>query len=201
MAVWRGFAKRSKKDKYPKCSGGNDGWGTGSCSAPWRQTLSCTCCDLMVLRAIRGGSFFFLPKKAPIYNTVSDFNKAVYQGRGFREVLTPALYSKASWEYSGRWEHYSRNMFTVHYLPGAYTLKPMNCCACCVMFEQRVADSGAHHRNELSGPLDGLTHVRCLWQDNTYFSHPRADVSLQQLFWEPWEVNPGDGTFCYLTQD
>uniref|UniRef100_A0AAX7SZ59 threonine--tRNA ligase n=1 Tax=Astatotilapia calliptera TaxID=8154 RepID=A0AAX7SZ59_ASTCA len=102
-----------------------------------------------------------------------------YRRRGFTEVVTPTLYSTALWERSGHWEHYSKNMFTVKSEDSqTYALKPMNCPAHCLMFEQRVrswrelplrwADFGALHRNELSGALGGLTRVRRFCQDDAH---------------------------------
>ncbi|XP_051813320.1 threonine--tRNA ligase 1, cytoplasmic [Acanthochromis polyacanthus] len=135
--------------------------------------------ELFFFNDVSPGSCFFLPKGAHIYNTLTDFIKSEYRRRGFSEVVTPTLYSTALWERSGHWEHYSQNMFTVT-TEGSqrYALKPMNCPAHCVMFEQRVrswrelplrwADFGALHRNELSGALGGLTRVRRFCQDDAH---------------------------------
>ncbi|CAN9513630.1 unnamed protein product [Ophioblennius macclurei] len=135
--------------------------------------------ELFFFNEVSPGSCFFLPKGAHIYNTLTDFIKSEYRRRGFTEVVTPTLYSTALWERSGHWEHYSDNMFTVT-SEGSQTfaLKPMNCPAHCLMFEQRVrswrelplrwADFGALHRNELSGALGGLTRVRRFCQDDAH---------------------------------
>ncbi|KAJ8273480.1 hypothetical protein GJAV_G00102070 [Gymnothorax javanicus] len=92
--------------------------------------------------------------------------------------MTPSLFSTALWERSGHWEHYSENMFLVQCPPHTFALKPMNCPAHCVMFEQHVrswrelplrwADFGALHRNEPSGALTGLTRVRRFCQDDAH---------------------------------
>ncbi|XP_010779412.1 probable threonine--tRNA ligase 2, cytoplasmic, partial [Notothenia coriiceps] len=135
--------------------------------------------DLFFFNDVSPGSCFFLPKGAYIYNTLTDFIKSEYRRRGFNEVVTPTLYSTALWERSGHWEHYSEQMFTVTSEGSqTYALKPMNCPAHCVMFEQRVrswrelplrwADFGALHRNELSGALAGLTRVRRFCQDDAH---------------------------------
>ncbi|XP_041650177.1 threonine--tRNA ligase 1, cytoplasmic [Cheilinus undulatus] len=135
--------------------------------------------ELFFFNDVSPGSCFFLPKGAHIYNTLTDFIKSEYRRRGFTEVVTPTLYSTALWERSGHWEHYSENMFTVA-SEGAqtYALKPMNCPAHCLMYEQRIrswkelplrwADFGALHRNELSGALGGLTRVRRFCQDDAH---------------------------------
>ncbi|XP_059921049.1 threonine--tRNA ligase 1, cytoplasmic isoform X1 [Gadus macrocephalus] len=135
--------------------------------------------ELFFFNDVSPGSCFFLPKGAHIYNTLTDFIKSEYRKRGFHEVVTPTLYSTALWERSGHWEHYSENMFTVvSEGTQTYALKPMNCPAHCLMFEQRVrswrelplrwADFGALHRNELSGALGGLTRVRRFCQDDAH---------------------------------
>uniref|UniRef100_A0A8C2XL83 threonine--tRNA ligase n=1 Tax=Cyclopterus lumpus TaxID=8103 RepID=A0A8C2XL83_CYCLU len=135
--------------------------------------------ELFFFNDVSPGSCFFLPKGAYIYNTLTDFIKSEYRRRGFNEVVTPTLYSTALWERSGHWEHYSENMFTVTSEGSqTYALKPMNCPAHCLMFEQRVrswrelplrwADFGALHRNELSGALGGLTRVRKFCQDDAH---------------------------------
>uniref|UniRef100_A0A8D3AYL1 threonine--tRNA ligase n=1 Tax=Scophthalmus maximus TaxID=52904 RepID=A0A8D3AYL1_SCOMX len=135
--------------------------------------------ELFFFNDVSPGSCFFLPKGAHIYNRLTDFIKSEYQRRGFTEVVTPTLYSTALWERSGHWEHYSENMFTVTSEGSqTYALKPMNCPAHCLMFEQRVrswrelplrwADFGALHRNELSGTLGGLTRVRRFCQDDAH---------------------------------
>ncbi|XP_026084680.1 threonine--tRNA ligase, cytoplasmic isoform X1 [Carassius auratus] len=134
--------------------------------------------ELFFFHDVSPGSCFFMPKGAHIYNTLTDFIKSEYRRRGFSEVVTPTLYSKSLWERSGHWEHYSENMFTVTCEPHTFALKPMNCPAHCVMFEQRVrswrelpirwADFGALHRNEHSGALGGLTRVRRFCQDDAH---------------------------------
>ncbi|XP_048881593.1 threonine--tRNA ligase 1, cytoplasmic isoform X2 [Brienomyrus brachyistius] len=134
--------------------------------------------ELFFFNDVSPGSCFFFPKGAHIYNTLTDFIKSEYRRRGFSEVMTPTLYNTTLWERSGHWEHYSENMFLVQCPPHTYALKPMNCPAHCVMFEQRVrswrelplrwADFGALHRNEHSGALTGLTRVRRFCQDDAH---------------------------------
>ncbi|XP_066538499.1 threonine--tRNA ligase 2, cytoplasmic isoform X2 [Hoplias malabaricus] len=134
--------------------------------------------ELFFFNDVSPGSCFFLPKGAHIYNTLTDFIKSEYRRRGFSEVVTPTLYSTSLWERSGHWEHYNENMFTVTCEPHTFALKPMNCPAHCVMYEQRVrswrelplrwADFGALHRNEHSGALGGLTRVRRFCQDDAH---------------------------------
>lgn len=124
------------------------------------------------------GSCFFLPHGTIIYNKLMDFLRNEYQKRGFLEVITPNMYHKKLWERSGHWQHYEKNMFKLNIDDNIYALKPMNCCAHCLMFEHetrsyrelplRLADFGVLHRNEASGALTGLTRVRRFQQDDAH---------------------------------
>ncbi|XP_069041626.1 threonine--tRNA ligase 1, cytoplasmic-like [Lepisosteus oculatus] len=134
--------------------------------------------ELFFFHDVSPGSCFFLPKGAHIYNTLTDFIKSEYCRRGFSEVVTPTVFSARLWQRSGHWEHYSENMFTFKSERDTFALKPMNCPAHCLMFDQRPrswrelplrwADFGALHRNEVSGSLTGLTRVRRFVQDDAH---------------------------------
>ncbi|XP_066577128.1 threonine--tRNA ligase 1, cytoplasmic [Amia ocellicauda] len=147
--------------------------------------------ELFFFSDVSPGSCFFLPKGAHIYNTLIDYMKSEYRRRGFSEVMTPTMFSSRLWRRSGHWEHYSDDMFSLREGEEAgegkgegegerdvYALKPMNCPAHCVMFEQRRrswrelpvrwADFGALHRDETSGALSGLTRLRRFTQDDAH---------------------------------
>lgn len=134
--------------------------------------------ELFFFHDVSPGSCFFQPNGAFIYNTLVDFIKAEYKKRGFKEVITPNIYSTRLWETSGHWQHYSTNMFGFEVEKEMYALKPMNCPGHCVMFDHRprswrelplrMADFGVLHRNELSGTLSGLTRVRRFQQDDAH---------------------------------
>merc|ERR1711894_246134 len=125
-----------------------------------------------------GGSCFFQPKGAHIYNKLVDFLKEEYWKRGFQEVISPNMYNHKLWKTSGHWDHYAENMFRFDIEKEAFGLKPMNCPGHCLMFDQttrsyrdlplRMADFGVLHRNELSGALTGLTRVRRFQQDDAH---------------------------------
>lgn len=145
--------------------------------------------ELFFFHDVSPGSCFFMPKGAHIYNTLTDFIKSEYRRRGFSEVVTPTLFSTALWERSGHWQHYSENMFSVSSETHTFALKPMNCPAHCVMFEQRLrswrempirwADFGALHRNEASGTLGGLTRVRRFCQDDAHIFCTPEQLELE----------------------
>ncbi|EPY80791.1 hypothetical protein CB1_000803004 [Camelus ferus] len=101
-----------------------------------------------------------------------------YHQRNFTEVLSPNIYNSKLWEASGHWQHYIENMFTFGIEKDTFALKPINCPGHCLMFAHRprswrempirYADFGVLHRNELSGTLSGLTHVRRFQQDDAH---------------------------------
>ncbi|KAJ6252003.1 threonine--tRNA ligase [Anaeramoeba flamelloides] len=134
--------------------------------------------ELFFFSPLSPGSCFFLPEGAAIYRSLMKFIRNQYWKRGFKEVLTPNIFSQKLWETSGHWGHYEENMFSFKVENETYSLKPMNCPSHCVMFgvrprshrelPLRIADFGALHRNEFSGALSGLTRVRRFQQDDAH---------------------------------
>nr|XP_031547754.1 threonine--tRNA ligase 2, cytoplasmic isoform X1 [Vicugna pacos] len=134
--------------------------------------------ELFFFHDLSPGSCFFLPKGAFIYNTLMEFIREEYHQRNFTEVLSPNMYNRKLWEASGHWQHYIENMFTFGIEKDTFALKPINCPGHCLMFAHRprswrempirFADFGVLHRNELSGTLSGLTHVRRFQQDDAH---------------------------------
>jgi threonyl-tRNA synthetase len=67
-----------------------------------------------------------------------------------------------------------------------YGLKPMNCPAHCLIYQQhqrsyrelplRLAEFSPLHRNEISGALSGLTRVRQFHQDDAHIFCPREQL-------------------------
>ncbi|EJW03375.1 threonine-tRNA ligase [Edhazardia aedis USNM 41457] len=134
--------------------------------------------DLFFFSELSPGSCFFLPKGCYIYNTLADFLRKEYKKRGFKEVISPNIYSTKLWETSGHLSNYKENMFCFNVDDQLFALKPMNCPGHCLMFKNshrsykslplRFADFGVLHRNELSGALSGLTRVRRFQQDDAH---------------------------------
>lgn len=128
------------------------------------------------------GSCFFLPNGTFMYNKLIDFLKKEYKKRGFKEVITPNVFSTKLWEQSGHLQNYKENMFLIQKSSDdsdtEQALKPMNCPGHCIMFKNadksykelplRIADFGALHRNEIAGALSGLTRVRRFQQDDAH---------------------------------
>lgn len=139
---------------------------------------------LFMLHRSSPGGPFFLPHGVKILRALKAMLRCEYEQGGYDEVVTPLVYSKALWEQSGHWDHYSDDMYFVsggvHAFEGGEVLetglKPMSCPAHCLVYRHterswrslplRIADFTALHRNESSGALSGLTRVRQFHQDD-----------------------------------
>ncbi|KAJ1035870.1 hypothetical protein NDA13_000529 [Ustilago tritici] len=134
--------------------------------------------ELFMFHELSPGSCFWLPHGARIYNTLQNYIKDEYRGRGFDEVITPNMYNSKLWQTSGHWQNYKDDMFALNVDKEQFALKPMNCPGHCLMFASRdrsykelplrLADFGVIHRNEASGALSGLTRVRRFCQDDAH---------------------------------
>ncbi|KAI5179702.1 threonyl-tRNA synthetase [Nematocida sp. AWRm80] len=143
--------------------------------------------DLFFFSPYSPGSCFFLPKGAFIYNTLVSLMKEKYKSRGFKEVVTPNVFTNDLWKTSGHWENYKDDMFCFDADNTQMALKPMNCPGHCILFKQlscsykdlplRLADFGVLHRNEISGALTGLTRVRRFQQDDAHIFVQPSKVS------------------------
>ena len=136
------------------------------------------------------GSTFFLPPGTRIYNKLTEFIRRQYRCRGYEEVISPNMFSCELWKTSGHYQKYKEDMFILGVEGQEWGLKPMNCPAHCLMFDQalhtykelpiRYADFGALHRNEASGALSGLTRVRRFQQDDAHI-FCRKDQIMQEV--------------------
>ncbi|KAJ1018138.1 hypothetical protein NDA16_005004 [Ustilago loliicola] len=134
--------------------------------------------ELFMFHELSPGSCFWLPHGTRIYNTLQNYIKDEYRGRGFDEVITPNMYNSKLWQTSGHWQNYKDDMFALNVDKEQFALKPMNCPGHCLMFASRdrsykelplrLADFGVIHRNEASGALSGLTRVRRFCQDDAH---------------------------------
>lgn len=146
--------------------------------------------DLMMLHPYSPGCPFFLPHGQRIFNTLMEFMRKQYWKRGYDEVQTPNLFDFDLWHTSGHAAKYKDNMFQLKVEGRDFGLKPMNCPAHCLIFQERVrsyrelpmriADFGVLHRNELSGTLGGLTRVRRFQQDDGHI-FCRADQMMDEV--------------------
>jgi threonyl-tRNA synthetase len=104
---------------------------------------------------------FFLPRGAQVYNRLVEYIRGLYDGTGYREVITPQVFDNALFHTSGHLPSYGENMFfaaTVDGLEDAsealvknppkdeaacadallehlrFGIKPMNCPSHCLVF-------------------------------------------------------------------
>ena len=127
---------------------------------------------------ISPGSCFWQPHGTVLFNRLQEFMRKEYSIRGYKEVITPNLYSRQLFERSGHVGNYEENMYSLNIEGEQWFLKPMNCPGHCVVFDHKVrsykdlplrmASFGVLHRNEASGSLSGLTCVRRFQQDDAH---------------------------------
>jgi threonyl-tRNA synthetase len=147
--------------------------------------------DLFSFDELSPGAPFFHPKGALLYNKLLEFMRSEYRKRGYKEVITPLMYTKELWETSGHWQHFHEDMFFTKMDNKEASLKPMNCPSHCVIYKKsfksyrdlplRIADFAPLHRNELKGVLGGLTRVRKFSQDDAHIFCTSEQVE-QEIF-------------------
>lgn len=143
--------------------------------------------DLFFFHKYSAGSCFWLPEGAHIYNKLMEFMRGEYRKRGFKEVITPNIFSVDLWKESGHYDNYKENIYMVE--KEDFALKPMNCPGHCLIFRNtersfkelplRLADFGVLHRNEISGALSGLTRVRRFQQDDAHIFCMREQIKSE----------------------
>ncbi|MDD4766509.1 MAG: threonine--tRNA ligase [Desulfotomaculaceae bacterium] len=121
---------------------------------------------------------FFHPKGMVLRNELENYWREEHKKRGYQEISTPIILSRAMWEQSGHWDHYRENMYFTKIDEGDYAIKPMNCPGSIIIYKSklhsyrelpiRMGELGLVHRHELSGALHGLMRVRCFTQDDAH---------------------------------
>ncbi|MHA7840449.1 MAG: threonine--tRNA ligase [Gammaproteobacteria bacterium] len=125
------------------------------------------------------GMAFWHPDGWTIYKVIMDYIANKLSGRGYCEIRTPQIVSRALWEKSGHWAKFLHEMFTTGDTEGGdFAIKPMNCPCHIQVFNQglksyrdlplRLAEFGSCHRKEPSGTLHGLMRVRNFTQDDAH---------------------------------
>jgi len=125
-----------------------------------------------------------------MYNKLVEMIKGQYRVRGFKEVISPNVFNLKLWKTSGHYSKYKDGLFMFKVENEGFGMKPMNCPAHCLMFDNdirsykdlpiRMADFGVLHRNELSGALSGLTRVRRFCQDDAHI-FCRPDQLMEEV--------------------
>jgi threonyl-tRNA synthetase len=134
--------------------------------------------DLFSFHEEGPGFAFFHPKGMVVWNALMDFWRAEHDKRGYGEVRTPVILTRALWEKSGHWDHYRENMYFTNIDDRDFAIKPMNCPGGLLIYKNRLhsyrefplkwAEIGLVHRHEKSGVLQGLFRVRQFTQDDAH---------------------------------
>ncbi|MBN8227857.1 threonine--tRNA ligase [Corallococcus macrosporus] len=137
--------------------------------------------DLFHFHPYSPGAAFWTPKGTALYQTLSNWMRALTAGDGYVEIKTPLMFNKGLWETSGHWGKYKENMFLVLDSESGehdFSLKPMNCPSHHLYFgfkkhsyrdlPLRLHTQDVLHRNEAAGSLGGLTRVRQFAQDDAH---------------------------------
>lgn len=133
---------------------------------------------LFDMHELSPGCGFMYPRGTKVYNKLVEMIREQYRVRGFQEVISPNVFNLKLWKTSGHYKNYKENLFLFNVEKQGFGMKPMNCPAHCLMFDNslrsyrelpiRFADFGVLHRNEISGALSGLTRVRRFCQDDAH---------------------------------
>ncbi len=134
--------------------------------------------DLFSFHEEGPGFAFFHPKGMIVWNALMDFWREEHEKRGYKEVRTPVILTRALWEQSGHWDHYRENMYFTNIDDRDFAIKPMNCPGGLLIYKTRLhsyrefplkwAEVGLVHRHEKSGVLAGLFRVRQFTQDDAH---------------------------------
>jgi threonyl-tRNA synthetase len=134
--------------------------------------------DLFSIQDEGPGFPFFHPKGMILRNELENFWREEHKKRGYQEIRTPIILSRALWERSGHWDKYRENMYFTRIDDSDYAIKPMNCPGGIMVYQNRLhsyrelpirmGELGLVHRHELSGVLHGLMRVRCFTQDDAH---------------------------------
>ena len=155
--------------------------------------------DLFHMQEEAPGMVFWHPNGWTIYQVLEQYMRKVQQDNGYLEIRTPQVVDFTLWEKSGHAANYADNMFTTHSENRNYAVKPMNCPCHVQVFNQglksyrdlpiRLAEFGSCHRNEPSGSLHGIMHVRGFTQDDAH------------IFCTKEQIGPEVADFIQLTLD
>ncbi|HEV7460859.1 MAG TPA: threonine--tRNA ligase [Solirubrobacteraceae bacterium] len=134
--------------------------------------------ELFMFSELSPGSPFWQPNGMAVWNALATLWREQNSARGYREVKTPILYDVELWRQSGHLDKFRENMYFTEVEDRPMGLKPMNCPAHILLYEDerrsyrdlpiRFAEQGLVHRHEPSGTLHGLLRVRHITQDDAH---------------------------------
>ncbi|MCY0880883.1 MAG: threonine--tRNA ligase, partial [Firmicutes bacterium] len=147
--------------------------------------------DLFTFHEEAPGFAFWHAKGQQMYRTLEEFSRRLQDAQGYQEVATPSIFRVELWKKSGHWDHYRDDMFLTGREDEVLGVKPMNCPAHCLMFNEqvrsyrdlpiRMAEYGPLARYERSGALHGLMRVRGFHQDDAHI-FAREDQVQEEIF-------------------
>lgn len=124
------------------------------------------------------GLVIYHPKGAMLRTVIEDFERQEHFKRGYEIVVGPMILKKELWIRSGHFDNYKENMYFTEVDETAYGIKPMNCLAHMLIFNntkrsyrelpKRYFELGTVHRHEKSGVLHGLFRTRGFTQDDAH---------------------------------
>ena len=134
--------------------------------------------DLFHTQEEAPGMVFWHDNGWRIYQVIEQYLRQVLRENDYQEVRTPMILDRSLWEKSGHWDKFHKEMFFTASENHDYAVKPMNCPAHVLIFNQglksyrdlplRLSEFGSCHRNEPSGSLHGLMRVRQFVQDDAH---------------------------------
>lgn len=124
------------------------------------------------------GMVFWLPRGMMVRTILEDFWRREHVRRGYQLVQGPQLLRMETWQKSGHYQHYAKNMYFSKIEEDNYGIKPMNCIGHMLIYNNelhsyrglplRFFELGVVHRHEKSGELHGLLRVRQFTQDDAH---------------------------------
>ncbi|MCK4265586.1 threonine--tRNA ligase [Candidatus Babeliales bacterium] len=133
--------------------------------------------DLFSFHDEAPGSVFFHDKGLKIFNKLIEYSRKMHKD-DYIEIKTPIILHEKLWKTSGHYDNYKENMFFTTIDDANYCIRPMNCPASMLLYNERphsyrelplrVAEYGLDHRYELSGVLHGLFRVRSFTMDDAH---------------------------------
>ncbi|MEO8702046.1 MAG: threonine--tRNA ligase [Kofleriaceae bacterium] len=119
------------------------------------------------------GMVYWHPRGLAIVRVLEEAVRAHVRAAGYREVRTPQLVRRSTWETSGHWDAFRDAMFA---FGDVAALKPVSCPGHIEIVRRaapswrdlplRLAEFGVVHRDEPSGTLHGLMRLRQFTQDD-----------------------------------
>jgi threonyl-tRNA synthetase len=99
--------------------------------------------DLYSIQDEGPGFPFFHAKGMVLRNELEKYWREEHKKRGYQEVRTPIILSRAMWEQSGHWDHYRENMYFTKIDEVDYAVKPMNCPAASLSIKANCTATGS----------------------------------------------------------